>query len=224
MRSRHHHAVAFFFLKNLINEKEDNMKKDCYTFSRMEKRKEESVIPSKPRFFSVRRICTMGISLALMCVLSPLSIPLEPVPITLATLVLYLLGSILDPLSATLTIFLYLLLGAAGLPVFSKYQAGFSTILGPTGGFLLGYLPCVFLESLLLYKRANHKWIYPIAMLLGTIVLYAFGTTWLILSANYEIGKAMAIAVLPFLPGDAIKITLASLLGVRLRPLLQTHQ
>lgn len=166
----------------------------------------------------------MGISLALMCVLSPLSIPLEPVPITLATLVLYLLGSILDPLSATLTIFLYLLLGAAGLPVFAKYQAGFSAILGPTGGFLLGYLPCVFLESLLLYKWSNHKWVYPIAMLFGTVVLYGFGTTWLILSTDYEIGKAMAVAILPFLPGDAVKIVLASLFGVRLRPLLQNHE
>lgn len=213
-------GFSFYFSRK----REQSVSSLCYTFPRMEKWKEGSFSSPKQRFFSVRRICSLGICLALMCVLSPLSIPIEPVPITLATLVLYLLASILGPISSTLTVFLYLSLGAMGLPVFSKYQAGFATLLGPTGGYLFGYLPCALLESLLLCKFSRHKWVYPLAMIAGTIVLYAFGTLWFVFSAHYELGKALAIAVLPFLPGDALKITLASLLGIRLRPLLQKQE
>lgn len=171
----------------------------------------------------VKSICLVGVFTALMCVLSPLSIPLDPVSITLATLVIYIIGATFDYKIAVLPVVLYLLLGMAGLPVFSKFQGGIQVLFGPTGGYLFGYIPCVFLISLLISKFPNKKWLYPIAMIIGTVVLYAFGTLWFVLYLKYDIYKALLVCVVPFLPGDTFKIAVACLIGIRLSPLAKNN-
>ena len=171
----------------------------------------------------VKSICLVGVFTALMCVLSPLSIPLDPVSITLSTLVIYIIGATFDYKIAVLPVVLYLLLGMAGLPVFSKFQGGIQVLFGPTGGYLFGYIPCVFLISLLISKFPNKKWLYPIAMIIGTIVLYAFGTLWFVLYLKYDIYKALLVCVVPFLPGDTFKIAVACLIGIRLSPLAKNN-
>lgn len=171
----------------------------------------------------VKSICLVGVFTALMCVLSPLSIPLDPVSITLATLVIYIIGATFDYKIVVLPVVLYLLLGMAGLPVFSKFQGGIQVLFGPTGGYLFGYIPCVFLISLLISKFPNKKWLYPIAMIIGTIVLYAFGTLWFVLYLKYDIYKALLVCVVPFLPGDTFKIAVACLIGIRLSPLAKNN-
>ena len=168
----------------------------------------------------VYEMCLVAIGSALMAALSPISIPLEPVSITLATLVLYLLGAILPLKLAAFPILIYLLLGFVGLPVFSKFQGGAQVILGPTGGFLMGYLPCILLESLLITLFPSKKWIYPVAMLLGTAVLYALGVLWFVLYGGNSFVKGLTFCVLPFLPLDSFKIFVASLCGIRLRPMV----
>ncbi len=168
---------------------------------------------------TVHAMCIVAIFTALMCVLSPISIPLEPVSITLATLVVYLLGAVFSWKIALPIVILYLLLGMAGMPIFSKFQGGFQVLAGPTGGFLIGYIPCVLLESLLVSKWKKKVWVYPVAMLAGTVLLYALGTGWFLIygNGNYDFAKAMLLCVVPFLPGDAIKIALATFSGYRLR-------
>lgn len=170
---------------------------------------------------AIQRMCFVGVFTALMCVLSPLSIPIEPISITMATLVLYFIGALLDWKWSSLVVLLYLLLGSVGLPVFSKFQGGFQVILGPSGGFLIGYLPCVVVESLLIGFFKDKKWMYPIAMIVGTIVLYAIGVLWFMLYLGNGFGKAMAACVIPFLPGDAFKIAVASIFSLRIRPLFE---
>lgn len=165
----------------------------------------------------VSAISFIAISTALMCVLAPLSIPIQPVAITLGTLALYVIGALLPFKFAAFPILLYLFLGFVGLPVFSNFQGGAQVILGPTGGFLMGYLPCMLLESLLISLFPSKKWMYPLSMVLGTILLYAFGTLWIVFYGGYEIGKALTVCVLPFLLFDALKIAVASLVGMRLR-------
>ncbi len=192
------------------------------SLSLMDEREKTATITEKDNWQSylVRSICEIGMFTALMCVLSPLSIPIGPVPITLATLILYIVGAVFDwKISCSIVAF-YLLLGTIGLPVFSSFQGGFQVILGPTGGFLIGYLPCVFLISFFIKKWPNEKWLYPLMMASGTIVLYSIGTFWLIIYSNYDISKALMVAVVPFLFGDSLKITLASALSIRVRPLL----
>ena len=170
-------------------------------------------------------ICIIAVFTALMCVLSPISIPIEPVAITLATLVVYLMGAVFSWKIALPIVLLYLLLGMAGMPIFSKFQGGIQVIAGPTGGFLIGYLPCVLLESLLIGKWKKRIWVYPLAMIAGTIVLYAFGVGWFLIYGNssYDFGKAMLLCVVPFLPGDAIKIALATFAGFRLRKFVDSQ-
>lgn len=165
----------------------------------------------------VSAISLIAMSTALMCALAPLSIPIQPVAITLATLALYVIGALLPFRLAAFPILLYLLLGFVGLPIFSNFQGGAQVILGPTGGFLMGYLPCILLESLLISLFPSKKWMYPLSMVLGTILLYAFGTLWIVFYGGYEIGKALTVCVLPFLLFDALKIVVASVVGIRLR-------
>ncbi len=168
---------------------------------------------------TVQKMCIVAIFLALMCVLAPISIPIEPVAITLATLALYLIGAVFSWKISLPIVALYLLLGLAGMPIFSKFQGGPQVLLGPTGGFLIGYLPCVLIESLFISAFKKKIWAYPLAMILGTIVLYAFGTGWFLIygKGNYDFAKALMLCVVPFLPGDAIKIVIATLTGFRLR-------
>lgn len=168
----------------------------------------------------VYQMCLVAIGTALMAALSPISIPLEPVSITLATLVVYLLGAVLPLKLASFPILIYLILGFVGLPVFSKFQGGAQVILGPTGGFLMGYLPCILLESLLITLFPSKKWMYPVAMLAGTVVLYAFGVLWFVLYGGNSFIKGLTFCVLPFLPLDSFRIFIASLCGIRLRPLV----
>ena len=178
----------------------------------------EKMTAKKPNV--VRTMALIAIFTAVMCVLSPLSIPLEPVSITLATLALYVIGALLPFPISIFPILIYLCLGFVGLPIFSKFQGGPQVILGPTGGFLIGYLPCVAIESLLISFFPNKKWMYPLAMLLGTIVLYSIGLLWIVFYGGYAWKNAWSLCVLPFLPGDFAKIIVSTIVGVRLRPLV----
>lgn len=178
--------------------------------------------PKKTRRFgdtAVQKICLISIFTALMCVLAPISIPIEPVAITLATLALYLIGAVFPCKISCPIVLVYLLLGLVGMPIFSKFQGGPQVLFGPTGGYLIGYIPCVIIESLLIGRFKNKVWMYPIAMVLGTIVLYAFGTGWFLIYGNgkYDFLKALMLCVVPFLLGDALKIAAATLMGYRLR-------
>lgn len=174
----------------------------------------------------VKKLCIVGVFTALMCILAPVSIPIEPVAITLATLMVYLIGACFSWKIAPWIIALYIALGSFGLPIFSKFQGGFQVVLGPTGGFIWGYLLGVIAESLLITLLKNKRWIYPVAMLLATVLIYAFGLTWFMIymGGKYEFGHAMMVCVVPFLPGDAAKIVLASIIGYRLRQIFDRQK
>lgn len=184
-----------------------------------EEKRAESENSKSPRINRIHAMCIIAVFVALMCVLSPLSIPLEPISITLATLVVYLIGAVFSWKISLPIILIYLLLGMAGMPVFSKFQGGIQVLAGPTGGFLIGYVPCLLFESLLLGKTKKRLWTYPLAMLGGTFLLYACGVAWFLIygKGNYGFAQAMMVCVVPFLLGDAIKIMLASFAGYRLR-------
>lgn len=169
-----------------------------------------------------RELTLIALAAALMAVISPFSIPIGPIPLSLATLILYLLGALLMPIESVSAIMVYLVLGLMGLPVFSGFAGGAEKLVGPTGGFLIGYLFCIGIESLMITKW-NRKWIYPLAMVLGTIVLYAFGLSWflIMMQGKKTFLQALMVCVVPFLLGDSIKIVIATLLSYVLRPLLE---
>ena len=174
----------------------------------------ESLNPQKQKL----RLLTRGaVVTAALCVLAPFSIPLAGmVPISLATFVLYLSVYILDWKLASLSCLVYLLLGTVGMPVFSGFSGGLGKLLGPTGGYLIGYLPMVLIAGYILSKTRS-RGIHFLAFVLGTAVCYAFGTAWYCFAMATPLPAAMAACVLPFIPMDLVKIIVAILIG----PLLQ---
>ena len=160
---------------------------------------------------------------AALCVLAPLAVPVGFVPVTLATLGVYLAAGLLGPWRGTAAVGLYLLLGAVGLPVFAGFTGGVQQLMGLTGGYLWGYLLCALTVGLLL-KHSYRPALVPVWLACGTAVLYAAGTGWYWWQTGGTVGAALTVCVLPFLPADAVKIAVATALilplGERVRRLL----
>ena len=147
---------------------------------------------------------------ALIAVFSWLSIPVGPVPVNLALLGVLLSGSVLGSRGAILSIGAYLLLGLAGVPVFASFRAGAAALLGPSGGYLVGYLPAAVLAGLKSRARARfHRAALGLRMLAGILVCYTLGTLWFMFTAGYPAEETLALSVLPFIPGDIAKLLLA---------------
>lgn len=147
---------------------------------------------------------------AVLCVISPLSIPVGAVPISLATLGVMLAGALLGAQLGTLSVLIYLVLGWVGLPVFAGYSSGFTCLFGPTGGYMIGYLFLAFLTGFL-YKKKTLSYLVG-SILVGELVLYLLGTIWFMFVAQTSLVSALTICVLPFIPGDIAKIVLVCLL------------
>lgn len=154
---------------------------------------------------------------AAMAILAPWAVPLGPVPLSLCTLVIYLSAWLLAPRRAAAATAVYIFLGAFGLPVFSGFLGGMGRLVGPTGGYILGYLPLSAICALSVKRFAPRRWLCLIGMVLGTAVLYAVGTVWFCVQTGTPVEGALVACVLPFLPGDLLKIMVAVLLGPVLR-------
>lgn len=167
------------------------------------------------------RLVYIALMAALMCVVSPWTIPLGGVvPITLGTLALYTVGALTKPLEGLGAVAVYIALGAVGLPVFSSFQGGIQKIIGPSGGYLLGYLFCVAIEALLCRALKYRIWAYPIAMLTGALALYSCAVIWYMVTTGTPVGAAVAGCLIPFIPGDLLKIAAASVIAFFVRPRL----
>lgn len=173
---------------------------------------------------TIHMLTACALMAALLCVLGPLAVPIGPIPITLATLILYLTVYLLGTKGAFLTVLVYLLLGAAGMPVFSGYAGGLAKLVGPTGGYLAGYLLLVPVSGFLT-ERGDRKLIPTIfGMIAGTAVLYLVGTVWFVAMMKCETAYALSVCVVPFIPFDLGKIVLATLFGKLVRtPLVKQN-
>lgn len=135
-------------------------------------------------------------------------LPFSPVPITAQTLTVLLLGALLGRRRAALTVLAYIAQGLAGLPVFAGGAAGLAYLLGPTGGYLVGFVAAAWTTGWLAERGWDRRILSTaLAMLIGNVVLYAFGLAWLSL---YVGGAALTLGLLPFLAGDLLKIALAA--------------
>lgn len=174
-----------------------------------------------------------GLFAALNAICASITIPLgfTPIPINLGTLGVFLTGGLMGKKYGSISIMVYIFLGAVGLPVFSGFRGGLGVLTGPTGGYIVGYLAAVFVIGLItekscitknseVGKNTGLKKVSSdiIAMLIGLLLCYLLGTLWFMFTTGAGIGAALASCVIPFLPGDALKITAAAFLAVRLRP------
>ena len=141
------------------------------------------------------------------------ALPVGPVPVTLQTFFLLLAAPVMKR-RAVIPAAVYLLLGTLNLPVFHAGLSGIGVLLGPSGGFLVGFVPAALVAGLAYETRSR---VVRIAGLAGaTAVIYACGVAWLMASAGLALPAAVLVGVLPFLPGDGLKIAAVFLLGERL--------
>ncbi|MDR1064927.1 MAG: biotin transporter BioY [Oscillospiraceae bacterium] len=171
----------------------------------------------------IKALVQTAVFTALLCAVAPLSLPVGPVPVSLATLVIYIAAGVLGRGRAALAVFVYILLGAAGLPVFTGFSGGVQKLVGVTGGYILGYIPLAFMSGIFPAvgaRRGGGRVIgimYPVGMIAGTAALYALGTAWFVVSTGSALSYALAVCVAPFLPGDAVKIAVAAVTAPAIR-------
>ena len=150
-----------------------------------------------------------------------LAIPIGPVPIVLQNLFVFLAGLLLGSRWGSASVAVYLLAGAVGLPVFAGGLGGIGRLAGPTGGYLVGFLPAVLVIGWITEKAKEGFVIDVIAMSCGAIIIYVFGAAWLKIVTGMTLAKTLAVGVYPFLFGDAVKIAAAVPIAKALRPVIR---
>ena len=168
---------------------------------------------------NTKHLTLIGLMAAVACILGPWSlvIPISPVPISLGTFAVFLTVYILGMKMGTISVAIYILLGAVGLPVFTGFSGGIGKVLGPTGGYIVGYLFMALVIGFFVDKWQTNYVFIVLGMVLGTAVLYLFGTLWLAKQGGMSFGAALAAGVIPFIPGDLVKMALAVLVGTQVK-------
>ena len=177
---------------------------------------------------NIREISLISVFGALTSIEAFISIPIELVPMTMQTLFVILSGILLGSKLGFLSQLLYILLGLIGLPVFSGFTGGIQTIFSPSFGFIIGFsIAAYFIGKINESKDKNKnpaKLIF-FSSIIGSLIIYVIGLPYMYLILNRLMGMNLSIfeifkiGCLLFIPGDIIKLILASLLGIRLRPI-----
>ena len=165
----------------------------------------------------INKIVLCGLAASFICVLGPISIPLSVIPIPFATLIIYIIALTFDVRCSVVSVLIYVILGCIGLPVFSGFSGGVAHILGPTGGFILGYIPLAFIVSLLNNSKSGRV----IGLTIGTLSLYFVGCVWFCLYTNENLVTAFKLYLLPFVLIDIIKIALSLMIYPRIKNIIR---
>lgn len=165
------------------------------------------------RASALRPLLMIAAGVAFLALLAQVRVQIGPVPFTGQTLGVLLLGAAYGARLGALTTVGYALLGVVGLPLFAGGASGFAYLMGPTGGYLIGFV----LAATLLGALAERGWdrsygLTALAMLAASAVVYLAGLTWLTAALGGDLGAAVSAGLLPFLVGDAVKLGLAVVL------------
>ncbi len=148
-------------------------------------------------------------------------VPIGPVPIVLTTLFVLLSGLLLGSRWGLISMGLYLLVGAMGMPVFAGGKGGFAHFLGPTGGYLFGYALSAWVTGFISERSPDSTVLQIIAIFSGSVAIYLLGVPWLKIITNMSLSRTFMVGMVPFLIGDAVKGTVAFILGRSVRPMLK---
>lgn len=186
-------------------------------------KRNNTTIPAQKQ--RTKQLTAIGLMTAVICVIAPFSIPIpmSPVPLTLTNFAIFIIVCILEMKAGTLCVILYLLLGTAGLPVFSAFSGGPGKLAGPTGGYLIGFIFLALVQGWIMKKFPGKSSAAAAGMILGMAVCYIFGTAWLAWQMGQSFPASLAIGVLPYLPGDAVKIIAAVFAGPKLRSAVRRY-
>lgn len=173
--------------------------------------------------FNTKRLIRIALLTSLVIVLSYVSIPIPNVPITGQTLGIMLIGLILAPIDAGIAVIVYILLGAIGLPVFAGGKGGLSILVGPTGGYIWGFLPGAIMISLLKKDGLSLKRNLFATAIGGILIIHLMGFPWLGKTTGMGLSKALFLGTVPYLPGDLIKIALSSSIAIKIHHALKVN-
>lgn len=172
----------------------------------------------------LRMIVLASLMAALTAVGAYIHVPIGPVPIVLSTLFVLLSGLLLGSKWGFVSMAIYLIAGAMGIPVFAGGKGGVVHFLGPTGGYLFGYMIASWITGLMTERSPVLLILDILAVIIGSIVIYALGVPWLKIITHMSWSKTLMVGVIPFLIGDAIKAIAAIILAKALRPILKQQK
>lgn len=173
----------------------------------------ESLQSKKINGLPLRDMTATAVFTALLCILAPMSVPIGPVPISLTNLVIYLSLYILGMKKGTISYLLYMLIGIIGLPVFSGFTGGPAKLLGPTGGYLVGFIFITLMGGFVIERLKEKYILHFAAFVVSTAVCYAFGTVWFVYLMKCTFAYALTVCVFPFIIVDLCKMILAIIFG-----------
>lgn len=170
--------------------------------------------------YNIKELTMIGLCAALMAVFSQISIPLPSgVPITLQPFAVVLISVLLEEKLGTLSILTFILIGAIGMPVFANFNSGFSAILGPTGGFLTGFLIMSFIIGA--FSKSKNKKLIFIGAYLGLLANYVIGVLQLSFVLNVNIPEALIIGCYPYILKDLILSAVAVVIALKIKPIIR---
>lgn len=173
--------------------------------------------------FTVRDMTKMAVCLAFCMVSAFISFPLPMTPglVTALTIALDVTAFVLSPKLTFITVLAYVILGAIGLPMFPGGTGGLGRLLGPTGGFYIGWpFVCAIVSVLAKRKAMTFRWYALVAVVVGIPLTYVGGILSMMIVMQIDLGKALMMAAVPFIPGDIMKALLAAFIGVRVNKML----
>lgn len=166
--------------------------------------------------FSIQDICGIAIMTAITAVMAQISIPMPlGVPMTMQTFAITLAGIVLGSKKGGMSILVYVLLGAIGVPVFAGFSGGFQNLVGPTGGFIISFPIMAYLIGL--GVELKKKELFVLFLVLGTVSNYVIGVILFCVVTQSPVATGITACVLPFIPTAIIKAVVASVLGLELR-------
>ena len=165
---------------------------------------------------SVQDICSIAIMAALTAVMAQISIPMPMgVPMTMQTFAITLAAVILGSKKGALSILVYVLMGAVGIPVFAGFSGGIQNLIGPTGGFIISFPIMAFIIGIGV-EHKDKKGMFTLMLILGTVSNYVVGVIMFCIIAKAPVWTGISACVLPFIPTAIIKAVLASVLGLQI--------
>ena len=183
-----------------------------------------AALPAGTRAIADVAAVLAGSLLVVLCAQVRIPLPFTPVPITGQTFAVLLLPALLGGWRGPAAVAAYLLQGALGLPFFAGGAAGWATLAGPTGGYLVGFLAAAVVIPLVMGREAAGPGRIVAALLAGNVAIYLFGVPWLERFVDGGLVSALKFGLIPFLVGDAIKLLAAAAVAVTAAGVKRTTQ
>lgn len=178
----------------------------------------------KKTFLTVQDMVLIAVFTAIIAVCSWITVPgvAGQVPFTLQTFAVFVTAGVLGVKKGMVSLIVYVLLGLAGVPVFSGFTGGVGVIIGPTGGYIIGFFGSVLLIGVIMNvaKEKNETVkiaVSVIAMILGDLACFAVGTAWFMVVTSTNLVGALTMCVIPFIIPDIVKIILATIIVSRIK-------